>query len=168
MNCIINNCFALLVSRHTIVCRVAQETRGARQTRVYFTGVKKTPFSCIFSSTLPEQSFLCEFPQGMAPPIPNLSWIRQAFQEICAFKVRFIFSYFSSYSSSFCNTFWNRYNSCVLWWIALKFGAQLEHNWFLKFLSAIFCHTYMLNCQCELVENRFAAWSNIGEVPFGG
>jgi len=27
-----------------VVCRAAQETWGARQTSVYFTGVKKTPF----------------------------------------------------------------------------------------------------------------------------
>jgi len=44
-----------IISRHTVVCRVAQETRGARQTSVYFTGAKKTPFSRICSSALPEQ-----------------------------------------------------------------------------------------------------------------
>jgi len=47
--------FEYLKSRHTVVCRAAQETRGAWQTSVYFTGVKKTPFSRICSSTLPEQ-----------------------------------------------------------------------------------------------------------------
>ena len=35
--------------------RATQETRGARQASVYFTGVKKTPFSCTCSSALPEQ-----------------------------------------------------------------------------------------------------------------
>ena len=32
-----------------------QENLDMRQTSVYFTGVKKTPFSCICSSKLPEQ-----------------------------------------------------------------------------------------------------------------
>ena len=45
----------ILWSRHMVVCCVAQETRGAQQASVYFTGVKKTPFSRICSSTLPEQ-----------------------------------------------------------------------------------------------------------------
>ena len=36
-------------------------------------------------------------------------------------------SYSLHFSSTFYYTFWNRYNSHVLWWIALKFGALLEH-----------------------------------------
>ena len=52
------NCAVYHTSRHTVVCCVAQETQGARQTRVHFTGVKKTPFSRICSSTLPEQKHL--------------------------------------------------------------------------------------------------------------
>ena len=37
------------------MCRAVQETWGARQTSVYFTGVKKTPFLRIYSSTLLKQ-----------------------------------------------------------------------------------------------------------------
>ena len=37
------------------VCRAAQETWGTRQTNVYSTGVKKTPFLRICSLTLPGQ-----------------------------------------------------------------------------------------------------------------
>ena len=52
-------CYSLFLSYvqsiHTVVCRAAQETRGAWQTSVYFTGVNKIPFSRICSSTLPEQ-----------------------------------------------------------------------------------------------------------------
>jgi len=44
-----------MLSRHTVVCRAAKETWGARQASVYFTGVKKTPFSRICSSAIPEQ-----------------------------------------------------------------------------------------------------------------
>ena len=40
------------------MCRAAQETRGVRQTSVYFTGVKKTPYSRIYSSALPEQKHM--------------------------------------------------------------------------------------------------------------
>jgi len=47
--------YSTLVSRHTVVCHAAQETRDAKQTSVYFTGIKKTSFSRICSSTLPEQ-----------------------------------------------------------------------------------------------------------------
>ena len=36
-------------SRHVVVCRAAQETQGAQQTSVYFTGAKKMPFSHIYS-----------------------------------------------------------------------------------------------------------------------
>ena len=89
--------YPLSWSRHRVVCRVAQETWGVRQTSVYFTGVKKILFSCICSSTLLKQehkNFLCEFPRGGVPPIPNLSWIRQAIPEICSFKVRLIFFVF--------------------------------------------------------------------------
>ena len=45
-------------SRHTVVCRAAQETWGVQQTSVYFTGVKKMPFSHTCSSTLPEQKHI--------------------------------------------------------------------------------------------------------------
>ena len=52
---IVNAILYSVISRHTVVCRAAQETRSARQTSVYFTGVKKTPFSRICSSTVPKQ-----------------------------------------------------------------------------------------------------------------
>ena len=58
---------ANILSRYTVVCRAAQETRGTRQTSVYFTGVKKTLFSRICSSTLPEQKhtkFFVWIPSG--------------------------------------------------------------------------------------------------------
>jgi len=72
----------------------------------------------------------------------------------------------------------------VLGWIALEFGALLEHikaylqfnfcsngikkQSIFKFPSAIFCHAYRLNCLHEQAENRCAAKLNIGEVFFGG
>jgi len=46
-----------MLSTHTVVCRAAQEKRnlGVGQTSMYFTEVKKMPFSHICSSKLPEQ-----------------------------------------------------------------------------------------------------------------
>jgi len=42
-----------------VVCHEAQETQGTQQTRVYFTGVKKTPFSHIWFFDLTEK-FSCK------------------------------------------------------------------------------------------------------------
>ena len=129
-------------SRHTVVCRAAQETWSAWQTSVYFTGVKKIPFSYICSSTAQHshnrntRNFLSEFPWGVAPPIPNSA---KLFPRYAPSKFILFSSYFSSpSSSSFRNTFWNHYNSHVLGWIT-------RSNWFSKFLSAIFCHIFRLN-----------------------
>ena len=111
-----------VVDIKTQVCRAAQEKRNLGR------GTDKTLFSRICSSKLPEQKhtkFLCKFPRGGAPPIPNLSWIHQAIREICAFKVCLIFFVF--FFSFFSQHFLNQYNSCVLCWIALKFGPLLEH-----------------------------------------
>ena len=77
----------------------AQKTRrGTWQTSVYFTGVKKIPFSDSCTLTLPEQKknkyILHKFLQGGAPPIPYYSWIYQAFLKIWAFKVCLIFFIF--------------------------------------------------------------------------
>ena len=49
--CIIK-CPAIVRSRHTVVCCAAQKP-GAHKRQVCITGVKKTPFSCISSSTFP-------------------------------------------------------------------------------------------------------------------
>jgi len=79
-----------------------QETLGVRQTSVHFTRVKKTPFSRI-----------C-----------------RAVPEICAFKVRLIFFVFFLsffFFLFFSQHFLNCYNSCMLCWIALKFGSLLKH-----------------------------------------
>jgi len=64
-------CYSLFLSYvqsiHTVVCRAAQETRGAWQTSVYFKGVKKILFSHICSSTLLEQKhtkFSVRIPSG--------------------------------------------------------------------------------------------------------
>ena len=120
-------------SRHTVVCCAAQETWGARQASVYFTGVKKTPLSRICSSALSEQKHTkfyvwISLEWGTSFQI----WAKSAkpFPRYAPSK----FVLFSSYFSSFRNTFWNRYNSRMLWWIALKFGALLEHfRAYLKF-----------------------------------
>jgi len=120
------------LSRHTVVCRAPQETRGTWQQVCILQEQRK----CRFHASVAQHSlnrntrnFLCKFPRGVGPRIPNLSWIHQAFPKICTFKSKFVLfsSYFSSPSSSFRNTFWNHYNSRVLGWIALKFGALLEH-----------------------------------------
>ena len=58
----------ILLSRHTVVCRVAQETLGKRQTSVCFTGVNKMPFSYTCSSTLPQQKHTY-----FSVPIPSAS-----------------------------------------------------------------------------------------------
>ena len=64
------------VSRHTAECGAAQETRGARQTSVYFTGVKKPPFHASVaqhSLNRNTRNYMREFPRDGAPTIPNLS-----------------------------------------------------------------------------------------------
>jgi len=45
-------------SRHMAVCRAAQETQGARQTSMYFTGVKKTSFASMTLSDQKQINFL--------------------------------------------------------------------------------------------------------------
>ena len=163
-----------------------QENLGVWQTSVYFTGVRKTPFSRICSSKLPVQKhtkFLCKFPWGGAPPILNLSWIHHAVPEICAFKNSsyflriFLFFFFSQHLL-------NGYNSCVLCWIALKFGPLLQHIkaylWF-NFCSKWIKKHWVLNdfqnfqvwslsrLQVKPLQvawigwNGFAATTNIGE-----
>ena len=110
-------------------CVVWPKKLGACNRQVYFTGVKKTPFSRICSSTLLEQK-LTKFSV----------WIPLRWGTSMQFQIRAksakLFRYapskfvlFSSYfsSPSFRNTFSNRYNSRVLKWISLKFGALLEH-----------------------------------------
>jgi len=119
----------LQASRHTVVCLVWPKKPGARDRQVCILQEwRKHHFhASVAQHTLNKntQNFLCEFPQAGALPILNLSWIRQTVPEICAFKVHLIFFVF--FSPSFRNTFWNCYNSRMLWWIALKFGALLEH-----------------------------------------
>ena len=60
------------------------------------------------------------------------------------------FILFSSYFSSpfFRNSFWNHYNSHILTWIALKFGALLNH--FTTYLRFNFCS--------NRIEKSLAIW----------
>jgi len=175
----------LRISRHTLVCRAAQETQWVRQTRVYFTGVKKTPFSCICSSALPEKKHT-----KLSVQIPlewgtfSFKFTLQAVPEICAFKVRLIFFVFFFF---LCDTFWNCYSSCVLWWITLKFGALLLDH-IRVYLQFNFCsnrvkkHWVIVDFQNFHVQSfvtftgltdtlnwlKLTARLGIGEVPFGG
>ena len=112
------------VSRHTVVCHEAQETWHAWQTTVYFTGVKKMPFLHICSSTVPGQKDTKFFVWI------SLGWStsNSKFELNLPSRSRDIRLQSSSYFLLlFPNTFWNYYNSCLFWWIALKFGALLEH-----------------------------------------
>ena len=145
-----------------------KETLGVGQTSVYFTGVKKMPFSRICSSKLPEQKhakFLCKFPWGGAPPILNLSWIHQSVPEICAFKVHLIFFVFlfSFFFFFFFSHFLNRYNSCILCWIALKFGPLLEHIG--AYLWINFCSNWVKKHWVLNGFQNFQVWSFV--VPTG-
>jgi len=108
-----------------------KETLGVGQTSVYFTGVKKMLFSRICRSKLPEQKHTKFSVQislwwgtsnskfELNPP----SCSRDMRLQSSSYFLRIFFSLFFF----FCNTFLNCDNSCVLYWIALKFGPLLEH-----------------------------------------
>ena len=109
--------------------RAAQETRGARQTSVYFTGVKRKRrihASVAQQSLNRSTQIFCVNFLGVGVPYKfELNLPSRSREMRLQNSPRLIFS--SYFSSSFRNTFWNRYNSHVLGWIALKYGALLEH-----------------------------------------
>ena len=133
--------------KYTLVCRSPQISWAAWHTvldglinsRGMSCGPRKlgqTTHKCIFyrskenavatrhSLSRNIQNFLCEFPRGGAPLIQIWAEYTKPFLTYAASK----FVLFSScFSSPFCNAFWNCYNSWTLKWIALKFGALLEH-----------------------------------------
>ena len=77
-----------LLSRHTVMCCVVQETRGVRQTIVYFKRGMK--MSLVARHSL-QTNFLSKFHRGGAPSILNWSWIRQTVPKKCTFKFVCVF-----------------------------------------------------------------------------
>ena len=122
-------------SRNMALCCVAHETQGAQQTRVYFTGVRKTLFTRICSSTLPEQKHT-KFSVRMYSKWGTFSFKFERNLPIHSqdmrLKIGLIF--FGFFFFFFSQHFWHCYNLHLLWWITLKFRALLDHiRAYLKF-----------------------------------
>jgi len=154
------SCMCYIKTHGSVSCGPRnQENLSVRQTSVYFTGVKKHRFhASVARNSLSRntQNFLCKFPPGGAPPIPNLSWIHQAVPEICAFKVLIFFVFFFSFFF-FSQHFLNHYNSCVLCWIALKFGPPLEN--IRMYLWFNFCSNWLKKHWVLNDFQNFQVWS---------
>ena len=99
----LDTCNTKLKMSISIVCCAAQEIRGARHSN--------------FSVWIPSGWDTFNFKFELNPP--SHFWD----MHLQSLSLFFVFSSFSSFR----NTFWNHYNSRVLWWIALSFGALLEH-----------------------------------------
>jgi len=116
------------VSRHTIQyvsCGQGNnESQHARQTSVYFTGAKKTPFSRICSSILFHR-FHCGNFFGLGHlQLQILAQSAQPLLRYVPLKLALVSSYFSS-PYSFSLTLLNCYDSCMLHLISFKFGGLL-------------------------------------------
>ena len=106
-------------SRHTVVCRAAQEA-GAPH-REYITGRKKTQFSHLCSSVIPYPigtkfaTEVCLARWGIY--IPNLKKIAPAISEIQAAKVSFFFLrfFFFFFFSHTCKIRHKSTNACSDW-----------------------------------------------------
>ena len=179
------------VSRHTVVCRAAQEA-GVPPVSI-LTGRKKTQFSHLCSSVIPypigtkfaremlasKGSLHTKYEENRSSHFRDTS--EQNFVLISSF-------FFSSSTSSFRTLHKIRHKTRMRAWIGLKFGtpkglikADLCTNFgrnpmnihgvmtdYLRKIRSKVCHAYRVNSFEESVENCYVDGATIVGVPFCG